>query len=173
MRTRLILCTLSLAGLAACHAKVDVSETGNSQDGDNVHIAMQNKKDGGSAVAVNVPGFNANISLPSVNLAGHMDLDGITLAPNTHVSGLNVDAQDGGKDDNGQGVVRMNFTNSEGPAAVIDHYARSAIDAGYGGLVRTGTSLSAKKDDKTFAVEIAPDGNGSKGTITITGKDDD
>jgi hypothetical protein len=172
MRIRLTLCTLALTSLAACHAKVDVGDAGNGQDGDNVQIAMQDKKDGGSAVAVNVPGFNANISLPNVNLAGHMDLDGIKLAPNTHVSGLNVDAQDGGKSNNSQGVVRMNFTNSDGPAVVIDHYARSAADAGYGDLVRTGTSLSAKKDDKTFAVEIAPDGNGSKGTITITGKDD-
>ncbi len=171
MRTRLFLCTLAFAGLAACHGKVDISDVGNGQDGDNVHIAMQDKKDGGSAVAVNAPGFKANISLPSINLAGHMDLDGITLAPNTHVSGINVDAQGGGKDDNGEGAVRMTFTNSDGPAAVIDHYARSAADAGYGELVRTGGSLSAKKDDKTFAIEIAPDGSGSKGTITMQGKD--
>lgn len=171
MRTRLFLCILPLASLAACHGKVDIGDAGNSQDGDNVHIAVQDKKDGGSAVAVDVAGFNANISLPGINLAGHMDLDGITLAPNTHVSGLNVDAQDRGKGEDGQGVVRMTFTNSDGPAAVIDHYARSAADAGYGDLVRTGSSLSAKKDDKTFAVEIAPDGNGSKGTITMTGKD--
>jgi len=171
MRTRLFLYTLPLAGLAACHGKLDVSDGGNSQDGDNVHIAMQDKKDGGSAVAVNVPGFNASISLPNIDLAGHVDLDGIKLAPNTHVRGINVDAQDGSKDDNGQGVVRMNFTNNDGPAAVIDHYARSAAEAGYGDLVRTGSSLSAKKDDKIFAVEIAPDGNGSKGTITMKGED--
>jgi len=170
MRTRLFLCTLPLAGLAACHSSVDISDVGNGQDGDNVHIAMQDKKDGGSAVAVNVPGFKANVSLPNINLAGHMDLDGIKLAPNSHVSGLDVDAQDG-KNGNGEGTVNMSFTDSDGPAAVIDHYARSAADAGYGELVRTATSLSAKKDDKTFAVEIAPDGTGSKGTITITGKD--
>lgn len=174
MRARLILCTLPLAVLAACHAKVDMSDAGNEQEGDNVHIAMQDKKDGGSDVSVNVPGFNASVSLPSINLAGHMDLDGIKLAPNTKVSGLNVDAHDNDKDGgNGEGVVRMSFTNTDGPAAVIDHYARSAADAGYGDIVRTGSSLSAKKDDKTFAVEIGPDGPGSKGTITITGKDND
>jgi len=170
MRTRLFLCTLPLAGLAACHSSVDISDVGNGQDGDNVHIAMQDKKDGGSAVAVNVPGFKANVSLPNINLAGHMDLDGIKLAPNSHVSGLDVDAQDG-KNGNGEGTVNMSFTDSDGPTAVIDHYARSAADAGYGELVRTATSLSAKKDDKTFAVEITPNGTGSKGTITITGKD--
>lgn len=173
MRTRLILCTLPLAALAACHGKVDIGDAGNDQEGDDVHIAMQDKTEGGSAVSVKVPGFNANVSLPKINLAGHIDLDGIKLASNTHVSGLNVDARDAGKDDNGEGIVRMAFTDSDGPAAVIDHYARSAADAGYGDIVRTGSSLSAKKDDKTFAVEIGPDGNGSKGTITITGKADD
>jgi hypothetical protein len=174
MRMRLILCTLPLTALAACHADVDVSDISNGQDGDNVHIAMQDKKDGGSDVSVNVPGFNASVSLPSINLAGHMDLDGIKLAPNSKVSGLNVDAHDNDKgDNNGEGVVRMSFTNSDNPATVIDHYAKSAADAGYGDIVRTSSSLSAKKDDKTFAVEIGPDGSGSKGTITITGKDND
>jgi len=170
MRIRLILSALALTGLAACHADVDVNDAGNGQDGDNVHIAMQDKE-GGSAVSVKVPGFNANVSLPNIDLAGHIDLDGIKLAPNTHVSGLNVDARDGGKDDNGEGVVRMAFTDSDAPAVVIDHYARSAADAGYGDLARTGTSFSARKDDKSFALEIAPDGKGSKGTITVMGKD--
>jgi hypothetical protein len=172
MRIRLILCTLPLAALAACHADVDMSDAGNSQDGDNVHIAMQDNKDGGSGVSVKVPGFNANVSLPNIDLAGHVDLDGIKLAPNSHVSGINVDAQDG-KNGNGQGTVHMSFTNTDGPGTVLDHYARSAADAGYGAIARTDNSLSAKKDDKTFAVEIGPDGSGSKGTIIITGKDND
>jgi len=170
MRIRLTLPVLVLAGLAACHADVDVDNAGNGQDGDNVHIAMADTKDGGSGVSVNVPGFDAKVSLPNINLAGHMDLDGIKLAPNSHVNGMNVDAQSG-KEGNGQ--VRMSFTNTDGPAAVLDHYARSAADAGYGDIVRTGSSLSARKDDKTFALEIGPDGQGSKGTITISGKDND
>ena len=172
MRLRLILCTLPIAALAACHADVNVNDADNAQDGDNVHIAMADNKDGGSGVSVNVPGFNAKVSLPNINLAGHMDLDGIKLAPNSHVNGMNVDAQDGDKG-NGQGIVRMSFTNTDGPATVLEYYARSAADAGYGDIVRTGTSLSAKKDDKTFALEIGPDGQGSKGSITITGKDND
>ena len=172
MRVHLILCTLPLIALAACHADVDVSDAGNSQDGDNVHIAMKDNKDGGSGVSVNVPGFNANVSLPNINLAGHIDLDGIKLAPNSHVNGINVDAQDS-KNGNGEGVVHMSFTNTDNPGTVLDHYARSAADAGYGAIARTDSSLSAKKDDKTFAIEIGPDGNGSKGTITVTGKDND
>lgn len=170
MRLRLILCTLPLAALAACHADVNVSDADNGQDGDNVHLAMADTKDGGSGVSVDVPGFKANVSLPNINLAGHMDLDGIKLAPNSHVNGMNVDAQSGEK---GNGQVRMSFTNTDGPAAVIDHYARSAADAGYGDIVRTATSLSARKDDKSFALEVGPHGQGSKGTIIISGKDND
>jgi len=172
MRIGLTLCTLPLLSLAACHADVDMSDAGNGQEGDNVHIAMKDNKDGRSGVSVNVPGFNASVSLPNINLAGHVDLDGIKLAPNSHVDGITVDAKDG-KNGNGEGKVHMTFTNTDGPAAVIDHYARSAADAGYGAIARTDSSLSATKDDKTFAVEIAPEGNGSKGTITITGKDND
>jgi hypothetical protein len=56
---------------------------------------------------------------------------------------------------------------------VIDHYASSAGDAGYSSIARTGSALTAKKDDKSFALAIAPDGSGSRGTITITGKDKD
>jgi hypothetical protein len=173
MRLHPILFTLPLAALAACHADVDMNDADNSQDGDNVHIAMTDNKDGGSGVAVNVPGFKAKVSLPDINLAGHVDLDGIKLAPNSHVNGLNVDAQGEDKNGTGQGTVRMSFTNTGSPASVIDHYARSAADAGYGDIARTGSSLSAKKDDKTFALEIGPDGTGSKGTITISGKDND
>jgi hypothetical protein len=172
MRIRLILCTLPLVALAACHAKVDMSDAGNDQDGDNVHIAMADNKDGGSGVSVNVPGFNASVSLPNINLSGHVDLDGIKLAPNSHVSGINVDAHNG-HGQNDQGTVHLSFTDTDGPAVVVDHYARSAADAGYGDIVRTASSLTARKDDKTFNVAVGPDGSGSKGTITITGKDDD
>jgi hypothetical protein len=169
MRKTMILCTLPLLVLAACHAKVDVSESDDNSSDGNVHVAMH---DGGNSsnVSVNVPGFNANVSLPSLNIGSHVDLDGIKLAPDTKVGGFDVDAQDkdGTKDDSG--IVRVRFTNPQAPAAVIDHYAKSAVDAGYGDIVKTGSSLAAKKDDKTFALDIAPDGAGSKGTITISGK---
>jgi hypothetical protein len=100
-----------------------------------------------------------------------MDLDGIKLAPDTKIGGMNVDAQDKGVAGDSSGTVRMRFTNPQPPAAVIDHYAKSAVDAGYGEVARTTGSLSAKKEDKSFALAISPDGAGSKGTITIMGKD--
>jgi hypothetical protein len=170
---QILLCSVPLLALAACHAKVDISDAdGNASEG-NVHIATGDAAGGNGNVSVRAPGFNASVSLPSIDLSGHADLDGIKLAPGTKVSGMNVDAQDRGDHGNSSGTVRMSFTNPQPPASVIDHYARSAADAGYGEIVRSGTSLTAKKDDKAFAVEIAPDGTGSRGAITLTGKDED
>jgi hypothetical protein len=172
MRTITILCGLPLLALAACHADVDVSDVGNSQSGDNVHVAMKDDGKGGSAVSVKVPGFNADVSLPQIDLGGHVDLDGITLAPKTKVGGIDVNAHDTGPGDkNGEGKVQLSFTNPDAPAALIDHYARSALDAGYGAIARTGSSLTAQKAEKNFALEVVPDGSGSRGTITISGKD--
>ena len=169
MRKNLILCSIPLLLLAACHAKVDMSD-GNASDGD-VHIAMGDAAGGNSSVAVDAPDFKANVSLPNINLSGHLDLDGIKLAPDTKIGGMNVDARDSGDEGDDSGTVRVSFTNPKSPSDVIDHYARSAVDAGDGDINRTATSLTAKKEDKTFALEIRPESAGSRGTITLSGKD--
>jgi len=107
MRKTIILCSLSLLVLAGCNAKIDTSDAdANSSDG-NVHIAMGDAAGGDGNVSVNAPGFKASVSLPNINLAGHMDLDGIKLAPNSHVNGLNVDAQDNGKTQTGSHTKRL------------------------------------------------------------------
>ncbi len=169
MDKSIVVRSLPLLALAACHARVDVSDK-NGQAGDNVHVAVKDDGSGGSAVSVNVPGFNANVSLPGLDLGSHVNLDGITLAPDTKVSGINVDAQDNGPGNHDEGNVRLGFTNPHAPAALIDHYAKSAAAAGYGGINQTAGGLSARKDDKTFTVSVTPDGSGSRGTITVRGR---
>jgi hypothetical protein len=171
MRKRLILCSIPLLAAAACHGKVDIGDADGNDGGGNVHIAIGDAAGGNSSVSVDTPGFKANVSLPSIDLGSHVDLDGIKLAPGTQVSSMNVDAKDGDGDAD-TGMAQIHFTNPQAPGAVLDHYARSAADAGYGAIARTGTSLSAKKNDKSFAVEISADGTGSRGTITVTGKDE-
>ncbi|HWI86856.1 MAG TPA: hypothetical protein VNT42_11115 [Sphingomonas sp.] len=169
MRKHPIFCAIPLLMLAACHANVDVGD-GNAEAG-NVHVAVAEAGEGSNKVSVNVPGFNANVSLPNLNLGSHIDLDGIKMAPNSKVGSFDVNARDDGDGaDKDEGTVRLGFTNPGAPAALIDHYARSAADAGYGNITRTATSMSATKTGKSFTVEIAPEGSGSRGTITIAGK---
>jgi hypothetical protein len=171
MRKRLILCSIPLLALAACHGKVDIGDAdGNDSDG-NVHIAMGDAAGGNGSVSIDTPGFKANVSLPAIDIGSHADLDGIKLAPGTKVSGMNVDAKDNDGDGD-SGTVEMHFTNPQAPGPVLDHYAKSAADAGYGQINRTTNSLTARKDDKSFAIQIDADGNGSRGTITMTGKDE-
>jgi len=171
MRKNLILCSIPLLLLAACHAKVDVSDSDGNASDDNVHIAMGDAAGGNSSVAIDAPGFKANVSLPNINLSGHLDLDGIKLAPDTKIGGMNVDARDSGDEGDDSGTVRVSFTNPKSPSDVIDHYARSAVDAGYGDINRTATSLTAKKENKTFVLEVRPESSGSRGSITLSGKD--
>lgn len=166
MRKTLILCSIPLLALAACHASVDVGDDDNASDG-NVHVAANGGKD---RVSVDVPGFSASVSMPNLNLGSHLDLDGIKVAPNTKVGAIDVTAHDNGGDtDNGK--VSIGFTDTDAPSAVIEHYAKATVDAGYGDVVRTATSLSARKNEKTFTVNVASQGAGSKGTIMMTGKD--
>ena len=167
MRKSLILCSIPFLALAACHASVDVSDADENESAGNVHVATNGGKD---TVSVDVPGFSAKVSMPNLNLGSHLDLDGIKVAPNTKVGTVDVTAHDNGGD-NDNGKVSIGFTNTDAPATVIGHYAKATLDAGYGDVARTATSLSARKGEKTFSVNVSPQGTGSQGTILIAGKD--
>lgn len=169
MRRRLILSALPLLALAACHARIDVGDADDGADG-NVQVALADNGKGANKISVDLPGFKANMALPELNLGGHIDLDGIKVAPGTKLGTFDITAREtsGGEDD---GRVRLGFTNPDAPSRVIDHYARSAADAGYTAIARTATSLTARKAEKTFALQVAPQGAGSTGTITMAGKE--
>lgn len=162
---KLLLCTLPLIALAACHSSIKLSDADDNASDDNVHIAMNED----NKVSVDVPGFSAKLAMPNINLGGHLDLDGIKVAPDTKVATMDVTAHDNADKDDGK--VRIGFTNPSPPAAVIDHYAQAAKDAGYGAITQTPTALTARKDQKTFSVTASPQGAGSRGTIVIAGKD--
>jgi hypothetical protein len=163
---KILVCTFPLLALAACHSSVKLSDSDDNTSDGNVHIAMNED----NKVSVDVPGFSAKVSMPNMNLGGHLDLDGIKVAPDTKVSTMDVTAHDndGDKDD---GKVRIGFTNPSTPAVVIGHYAQAAKDAGYGDIAQTPTALTARKEQKTFSLTVSPQGAGSQGTIVIAGKD--
>lgn len=170
MLHRSIAITLLLL-LAACHA--GASWSGKDDKDKSVHIAM-NGGDGDDHVSLDIPGFDAKLALPNVDLGKHMDLDGIKLAPDTAVHDIDVSGHDGddgeGKDKAGGGV-RISFTNPRPPAALADYYRRSAADAGYGAITGSGGALVAAKRGKRFTLTAAPRGSGTTGTIMMSGSD--
>lgn len=165
---RPILLLASLVALSACHGS-KVSWSGDdAAKNKNVHIALGGT-DGNNQVALNIPGLNANLNLPNLNIGEHIDLNGIKLAPNTKVGNVDIIAHDhgsGGSD----GHVRLDFTNPDAPAALIAYYNRQATEAGY--LTSANADgLTARKGARQFALAVQPQAGGSAGRITITGED--
>jgi hypothetical protein len=159
------ICTLPLFALAACNSSVKLSDAGDNASDGNVQIEMSED----NQMSVNLPGFSAKLGLPDIDLSGHLDLDGIKVAPDTKVATMAVTAHDGAANDDGK--VSIRFTNPATPAAIVEHYAQAAKDAGYGDINRAGSALTAHKAEKTFSLAVSPQGTGSQGTIVIAGKD--
>lgn len=159
-----LLASAALLLISACHASVNIGD--DKDGGGNVHLSMGDGKDK-DQVSLNVPGLSAKVSMPDMHLGSHMDMDGITLAPDSDVKTVDVQGDDKSAQDEGR--VHMEFTNKGTPAALIDYYRKAATDAGYSNVAATATGLSATKGQKQFALAVAPDGAGSRGTITIRG----
>ena len=132
---------------------------------DAVHITAADGADG-NHVSVSIPGFDAKVALPGIDLGRHVDMDGIRLAPGTAVKGVDVTDHDGAE---GGGQVRIAFTSAQAPDALLRWYGDQAAKAGYGAVNGSAGALSASKGDKRFALTVAPQSGGSAGTITITG----
>ena len=160
--------TVALLALSACHASVDVGNEAKEQ-GDNVHIAMRGG-DSKDHVSIQVPGLSANVTLPGLNLAGHVNLDGITLEPATEVKTVDVQDHDDDAGDSGHRVT-LDFTNPGAPASLIEYYRKAAGDAGYTAVAATATGVSAAKGKKKFALSVAPEAKGSRGRIVMSGAD--
>lgn len=162
-----LLASAALLVLSACHASVNVGDD-TKDEGGNVHLAMGDGKDK-NQVSLEIPGLSAKVSLPDMHLGSHMDMDGIKLAPDSDVKTVDVQGDDKGAKEEGR--VHMEFTNKSTPASLIDYYKQAASEAGYSDVTATATGVSAIKGQKQFALSVAPDGAGSRGTITLRGRD--
>jgi hypothetical protein len=98
-----------MLALPACHGSP--GWTG-GDSGKDVHMTMDGNAMGDS-VSLNLPGVDARIALPRLDLGKHVDLDGIKLAPGTKLAAIDVHDDDGGDKDR----VQLRFTNPIGPAA--------------------------------------------------------
>ena len=147
----------------------DVHSNADTKGSDAVHIAVDAKDGGSSHVSVNVPGFDAKVSVPNfMTNGGHMDIDGMKLAPDTKIASVDV-LGDGDKSKDG-GSVHLAFTNPKPPADLIAYYRQAAGDAGYTVSTKD-DGLDGAKGAKTFSLRLSAEGGGSRGAIDIKGED--
>ena len=156
--------------LAAC----DDSGTGtsisiNSTDSDGNVVARVDGNTG--AVSINAPGFTGKLNLPKIHLdAEDFEMNGVHLYPGSTISGMNVEAHDGGKagDDDDNGSVRVSFASPAAPATVRDWFQQKLNGAGFT-VTPNGNGLTGTTDDKKpFKLELTADGaDKAKGVITL------
>ena len=154
--------------LTACDdSKTGTSISINSTDPDgNVVASMDGNT---AAVSINAPGFSGKLNLPRIRLdAEDFEMNGVHLYPGSTISGMNVEARDGGKTGDDDGTVRVSFASPASPATVRDWFQQKLNAAGFT-VAPSGTGLTGTTDEKKpFKMELTADGSDkSKGVITL------
>lgn len=136
--------------------------------GGKVHITSG--KDGGK-FSLNGGGVNINFDLPDfakIDIDDDFDIDGVQLYPGSHVTSINIDAND---QKNGEdAVVRFGFTAPAVPAKAADWMAAEFAKKDRK-VTRTGDILrGTSKDGDDFTITFVPDGKTAKGEVLILSK---
>lgn len=136
------------------------------EDGGAVKISADSK---GSSISINGEGVNINADLPGIdglNIGRDFDIDGVKLYPGAKITSVNVNA-DGAKPEGQQATVDFGLTAPAAPAAVLDWYAKAFAAKGIVTTSSAGKLSGTTKDGDNFAIELVPDGKGSKGKVRI------
>lgn len=153
MRLLLILPALALP-LAACDRSDEGTQIAVTANGSGGSIG----KDG--EVRIDTPAFKGAFKLPQINLtAENFDINGVHLYPDSKIAAVNVDGT--GKD-----KVTVRFTSPADPATVRTWFAAQFKEAGTPVSVE-GNTLTGKDDDKTFTINLSPQGQQSAGVVRI------
>lgn len=176
MRKAMLGLAVPLLLLAGCSVDAGNDDSGNGmaslkvgEDG-NVSITAT---DGADGVSVSIPGFDAKLKVPGVELGGgDMDIDGMKLYPGSEVKGINVTDQKGA----GNSRVEMRFTSPASPDKVAAHFEAAAREQDFSEVTvadsNGGVTFSAKQsdgDDVTIVMNPAAGGTTS-GQILIRGR---
>jgi hypothetical protein len=174
----LILVPLAAFALTACGASADDGKEGTSMsinvesdEGQPVRASADGKT---GTVAINAPGFKAEMAMPKVALgADDFEMNGVKLYPGSKVIALKVDAvmRVAGAKDSGGGTVRVIFTSPATPEVVKAWFLeRLTKDAKYRLTADANGMSGTTEDGEPFALTLRPVGDGqSNGTIVMTG----
>ncbi len=160
MRSLMILAPALL--LAACGSN-DGAQDGTqiSIDGDNFAAGMG--KDG--KVAIDVPGFKANIDLPKIKLdASDFEIDGVSLPTGSTISSMNIAGKDGN-----DGGVRVAFASPVATSAVRDWFQGKLAAKGFTLTAKGDDLTGTTKDGKPFALTTTAKGPGASESVLTVG----
>lgn len=166
MRASLLALAAPLTLLAGCGGDdtgTSISIKGNDSEGKPAVASVDGKS---GQVKIDVPGFEANIKLPKVQLdADNFDIGGVKLYPGSNVTSMNIDAAEKGKVGD---AVTIAF-DSPADAATVKAWFLEKMKAESFTVAEAATGLSGKTDDgDAFTLTLTPGATGhSNGTINI------
>ncbi len=164
--------------LTACGASADDGKEGTSMsinvendEGQPIRASADGKT---GVVAINAPGFKAEMAMPKVALgADDFEMNGVKLYPGSKVIALKVDSvmRVAGTKDSGGGTFRVIFTSPATPEVVKAWFLdRLTKDAKYKLTADANGMTGTTEDGDPFELILRPVGDGqSNGTIVMTG----
>ena len=170
MRASLLALAAPLALLSGCGGNGDndtgtsISITGNDNEGKPAAASLDGKS---GEVKIDVPGFEANIKLPKLQLdADNFDIGGVKLYPGSKVTAMNIDT---GKKAKVGDTVTIAF-DSPADVATVKAWFIEKMKAESFTLAEAATGISGKTDEgDAFTLTLTPGAAGqSKGAINIT-----
>jgi hypothetical protein len=177
MRPFLIVPLAALA-LAGCGVNANDSNPGTdisidaiSDEGNPVKASSDGKT---GEVAIDVPGFKANIAMPKINLdADNFEMNGAKLYPGSKILSMKVDhiMRAAGTKGDGSATVRISFDSPATPDVVKAWFLEKLVDTAKYKLTATPTGITGTNEDgDPFTLTLRPGEIGhSIGTMIVTG----
>jgi hypothetical protein len=175
---RFLIVPLAALALTGCGSSADDGTPGTdisidavSDEGTPIKASANGKT---GEVAIDVPGFKANIAMPKVNLdAGDFEMNGAKLYPGSKILSMKVDSmmRAAGTKGDGNATVRISFDSPATPDVVKAWFLEKLVKTAKYTLTATPTGMTGTNEDgDPFTLTLRPGETGhSIGTMTVTG----
>lgn len=177
MRQFLIVPLAALA-LSGCGASADDGTPGTdisidavSDEGTPVKASADGKT---GEVAIDIPGFKANIAMPKINLdSENFEMNGVKLYPGSKILSFKVDSvmRAAGSKGGDDATVRIRFDSPATPDVVKAWFLEKLVSTAKYSLTATPTGMTGtNQDGDPFTLDLRPGETGhSIGAMVVTG----
>jgi hypothetical protein len=149
----LIILPLAAFALAACGASADDGKTGTdisidatTDEGETIKASSDGKT---GEVAIDAPGFKANIAMPKVNLdSDNFEMNGAKLYPGSKIISMKVDnVMRAAGSEGGAGTVRISFDAPASPDVVKAWFLDQLVNTAKYSLKVTPDGMTGTNED--------------------------